>query len=206
LNGPRPARGLPQSTTVTRRSPNLVIAVYVVLGAWAVHALRYAIAPAGLGRLTHGYLQAAPPVLAGLFAIALARLCGAVVDRRASDGRALSWQARWALAALGFAVLYGAQENVELIAATGHAAGPAALLAHGGWIVLPLVIVAAGLLAALLRVTEVALERLHAALTRPPAPQRPDTHARAGLSRAVRRPRTAELARHLAGRAPPLAS
>jgi hypothetical protein len=191
---------------VTRRSPNLVIAVYVVLGAWGIHALRYAIAPAGLGRLTHGYLQAAPPVLAGLFAIALARLCAAVVDRRASHGRALSWQARWALGALGFAVLYGAQENIELIAATGRTAGPAALLAHGGWVVLPLVVAAAGLLAALLRVTEVALERLHAALTRPLARQRAQARARVPLPRAVRRPRTVEIAHHLAGRAPPLAS
>jgi hypothetical protein len=191
---------------VTRRSPNLVIAVYVVLGAWAVHALRYAIAPAGLGRLTHGYLQAAPPVLAGLFALALARLCVEVVDRRASRGRALSWQARWMLAALGFAALYAAQENVELIAATGHAAGPAALLAHGGWTVLPLVVVASGLLAALLRVTEVALERLRAAFARSSARARVDTRARVPIPRSVRRPRAAELARHLAGRAPPLAS
>jgi hypothetical protein len=191
---------------MTRRSPNLVIAVYVVLGAWAVHALRYAIAPTGLGRLTHGYLQAAPPVLAGLFALALARLCAAVVDRRASRGRALSWQARWALGALGFAALYAAQENVELIAATGHAVGPAALLAHGGWSVLPLVVVAAGLLAALLRVTEVALERLRAVLSRPRARRRAETGAPAVGPRAVPRPRTAELARHLAGRAPPLAT
>jgi hypothetical protein len=191
---------------VTRRSPNLVIAVYVVLGAWAVHALRYALAPAGMGRLTHGYLQAAPPVLAGLFAIALARLCAAVVDRRASRGRALSWQARWALGALGFAALFAAQENVELIAATGHAAGPAALLAHGGWIVLPLVVVAAGLLAALLRVTEVALARLRAAFARPSVRARADARARVPIPRTVRRPRAAELARHLAGRAPPLAS
>jgi hypothetical protein len=206
LNGPRPARGLAQSTTVTRRSPNLVIAVYVVLGAWAVHALRYAIAPPGLGRLTHGYLQATPPVLAGLSAIALARLCVEVVDRRASHGRALSWQARWALGALGFAALYAAQENVELIAATGHAVGPAALLAHGGWIVLPLVVVAAGLLAALLRVTEVALERLCAALMRPPVSARADARARVRIPRTLRRPQAAALARHLAGRAPPLAS
>jgi hypothetical protein len=188
---------------MTRRAPNLVIAIYIVFGGWAVHALRYALVP-GQVRGTHGYLQAAPPFLAGLLALALARLCVALVDRRATGGRALSWQTRWALGALGFAALYGTQETIELTAATGHVAGPAALIAHGGWIVLPLVIAAAGLLAALLRGTEAALDHFTAALPGPRIRPRVAAAAQAGIAQPIRRPQAAELATRAAGRAPPL--
>jgi hypothetical protein len=186
----------------TRRPPNLVIAIYVVFGGWAVHGLRYALVPTA-PRGTHGYLQAAPPILAGLLALALARLCVALVDRRATGGRALAWHARWALGAVGFAALYGAQETIELTAVSGHLAGPTTLIAHGGWIVVPLVIVAAGLFAALLRGTEAALEHLTDALPHPRL--RPRAPARASIAtvRPLRRPRAAALARHAAGRAPP---
>jgi len=187
---------------MTRRAPNLVVAIYVVLGAWAVHALRYALVPSA-PKGVHGYLQAAPPVLAGLLALALARLCVALVDRRATGGRALAWHTRWVLGALGFAALYAAQENIELFAATGHIAG-LGLLAHGGWTVVPLVIVAAGLLAALLRGTEVALARLGGALARPRLRPRATACAQLQIPRFVRRPQAAELASRAAGRAPPL--
>jgi hypothetical protein len=189
----------------TRRAPNLVIAIYVVFGGWAVHALRYALFPTA-PRGTHGYLQAAPPILAGLFALALARLCVALVDRRATHGRALAWHTRWVLGAIGFAALYGAQETIELTAATGHLVDPAALIAHGGWSVLPLVVVAAGLLAALLRGTEVALERLGAVLPQPRLQPRAARPASLPFARPLRRPRAPELARCAAGRAPPLAA
>src|SRR4051794_38087810 len=189
----------------TRRAPNLVIAIYVVCGGWAVHALRYALFPTA-PRGTHGYLQAAPPMLAGLLALALARLCVALVDRRATGGRALAWHTRWALGALGFAALYGAQETIELTAATGHLAGPAALVGHGGWVVLPLVVVAAGLLAALLRGTEAALDRLTAALPQPRLRARAAARALLTAARPLRRPRAAALARQAAGRAPPAAA
>jgi hypothetical protein len=186
-----------------RRAPNLVIAIYVVFGGWAVHALRYALFPTA-PRGTHGYLQAAPPILAGLLALALARLSLALVDHRATAGRALSWQMRWALGALGFAALYAAQETIELTAVTGHVVGPAELIAHGGWIVLPLVVVAAGLLAALLRGTEAALEHLGAALSRPRLRPRASAAPAVAIARPMRRPRAAVLARQAAGRAPPL--
>jgi hypothetical protein len=185
-----------------RRAPNLVIAIYVVFGAWTVHALRYALVPTA-PRGGHGYLQAAPPILAGLLALALARLCVALVDQRATR-RAPSWQLRWALGALGFAVLYATQETIELTAVTGHLAGPAQLIAHGGWIVVPLVIVAGGLLAALLRGTEAALEHLTAVFPR----LRPRAGGRPALAidRPPRRPQAAILASRAAGRAPPLAA
>jgi hypothetical protein len=186
-----------------RRAPNLVIAIYVVFGGWAVHALRYALMPAA-PRGGHGYLQAAPPILAGLLALALARLCVALVDHRATGGRALSWQLRWVLGALGFAALYATQETIELTAVTGHLAGPAQLIAHGGWIVGPLVVAAGGLLAALLRGTEAALERLTAELPR--LRPRASVALPVAVACATWRPRAPVLASRAAGRAPPLAA
>jgi hypothetical protein len=188
-----------------RRAPNLVIAIYVVFGGWAVHALRYALVPTA-PRGGHGYLQAAPPILAGLLALALARLCVALVDRRATGGNALSWRRRWALGALGFAALYATQETIELTAVTGRLAGPGQLIAHGGWIVVPLVIAAAGLLAALLRGTEAALEHLTAALPRPRLRPRASAAVPVAVARPARRPQAAVLASRAAGRAPPFAA
>lgn len=189
---------------MNRRAPTLVVSAYVVFGAYAVHALRYAIAPGAQPDGAHGYLHLAPLVLASLLPVVMARLCLVLVDRRATSGRRLSWHARWIFGALGFAGLYAAQENVELLAATGHVAGALPLLADGGWIVLPAVVVAGGLLAALLRGTEAALDRLTMALNRP----RPRPHAgcsvRPLLPRAAHTPKVAQLARHAAERAPPL--
>ncbi len=196
------AGGWHNRASMARRAPNLVVAIYVVLGAWTVHALRYALVPSA-PKGVHGYLQAAPPVIAGLLALALARLCVAIVDRRATGGRALAWHTRWALGALGFATLYAAQENIELFAATEHIAG-LGLLAHGGWTVVPLVVAAAGLLAALLRGTEVALERLGAALPGPRLRPRASTCAQLRILPVLRRPQAAALASRAAGRAPPL--
>ncbi len=186
-----------------RRAPNLVIAIYVVFGGWAVHTLRYALVPTA-PRGTHGYLQAAPPILAGLLALALARLCIALVDHRATGGRTPSWQLRWALGALGFAALYATQETIELTAVTGHVVGPAELIAHGGWVVVPLVVVAAGLLAALLRGTEAALEHLTATLPRPRLRPGAIAAPAVAIARPLRRPQAAVLARQAAGRAPPV--
>jgi hypothetical protein len=188
-----------------RRAPDLVIAIYVVFGGWAVHALRYALVPTA-PREGHGYLHAAPPILAGLLALALARLCVALVDHRGRGNRALSWQRRWALGVLGFAALYATQETIELTAVTGHVAGPGQLIAHGGWIVAPLVIVAAGLLAALLRGTEAALEHFTAALPRPRLRPRATAVPPVAIARPLWRPQTAVLASRAAGRAPPLAA
>jgi hypothetical protein len=90
----------------------------------------------------------------------------------------------------------------------GRLAGCSALLAHGGWIVLPLAAVAGGLLAALLRGTEAALDRLSIALAHERPRSRGDGAACAP-ARPVRgplRPRLAELACNAAGRAPPPAT
>jgi hypothetical protein len=183
----------------------MVVAAYVVLGGFGVHALRYALAPGGSAAPAHGYLTGAAPLLTGVLALALARLAFAAVDERAAGGRRLGWHLRWLLAALGFVALYAVQENAEALTATGRLAGPLALLAHGGWSVVPLAMMAGGVLALLLRGTEAALERLANAF----AGGRPAIRVLASLAaarhgRGATSPRAPELARNVAGRGPPL--
>jgi hypothetical protein len=188
-----------------RRTPRLLVAVYAVFGAYAVHALRYALDPVPAAAAGHGYLEGVPPLFAALLAMAAVRFAMAALDRRGAAGRALHWPARWLLATAAFLVLFALQENAEALLTAGHAAGPAALLGHGGWTVLPLATVAGGVLAALLRGTEHALERLwHAVAASTAAAPRP--RGLLVLTPAVpaaSAPPAAALARHLAGRAPP---
>jgi hypothetical protein len=182
-----------------RQVPRPVIAIYALLGVFTVHALRYAAFPEPDPHGGHGYLSFAPPLLGGLLAIAVVQLA---VDRRAPGGPRHGWRTRWILATLAFLALYAAQENAEALATTSRLAGPGALLGHGGWIVLPLTVAAGGLLAALLRGTEAVLARLaHAPAALPRLRHAARTATARG--RSERAPRTAGIARHLAGRAPP---
>jgi uncharacterized membrane protein YgdD (TMEM256/DUF423 family) len=190
------------------RTPRLLVLVYAVFGAFAVHTLRYALAPTASANAGHGYLGAVPPLLAALLAMALARFAVAVLDRRRMSGRSLPWAVRWLLGAAAFVTLFSAQENAETLLTFGHPAGPSAVLAHGGWTVLPLALLAGGLLAVLLRGTEEALERLSSALTghvrRLPRPSAVALQLRPAP--APRVPAVPVLALHLAGRAPPTTS
>jgi hypothetical protein len=192
---------------MSRGTPRLVVTTYVVLGAIGVHGIRFALAPSAQMHPAHGYLEAVPPLLAGVLALALARLAFAAIDQRAARGRRLGWRARWVLAALGFVALYAAQENAETLTATGHLAGPLALVAHGGWTVVPLAVLAGGVLALMLRGTEAALERLAIALAGGRAACRVLAQvAVVRYRRGTGWPRAPELARNVAGRAPPLTS
>src|SRR6059058_1443307 len=150
-----------------RQVPRPVVAIYALLGVFAVHAVRYAVFPAAGGHAGHRYLEFAPPLLGGLLAVAVVDLAlvGAV-ERRAAQGRRLGWRARWLRGTLAFLALYAAQENLEALTSVGHLAGPLTLLGGGGWLVLPLTVTAGGLLAALLRGTEAVLERLAPASAR----------------------------------------
>jgi hypothetical protein len=191
-----------------RRTPRLVVAVYAVFGAFAVHALRYALAPAPGAGAGHGYLGALPPLLAALLAMGMARFGLAVLARRRGDGQALHWGLRWLGGACAFVALFAAQENAEDLLTFGHGAGPSALLGHGGWTVLPLALLAGGVLALLLRGTERAIERVSLALAAggPHAPRWASIELVLARLRTLATPVVAVLARHLAGRAPPAIS
>ena len=171
-----------------------------------MHGLRYALDPSRRADAGHGYLTAAPPLLAALLALGVAQLLLGALGRSRSDGsRHASWPVRWAICSLALVTLFALQENVESLSAYGQIAGPLALLAHGGWTVLPLAAAGGAVVAAALRGADAVLASLRGAalatraalVGRGPAPV---------PSAVMLWPGAPELARHLAGRAPPLAS
>jgi hypothetical protein len=173
-----------------------------------VHGLRYALDPSRRADAGHGYLTAAPPLLAALLALGVAQLLFGAAGRRswALDARRARWPVRWAVCSVALVALYSLQENAESISTYGQLAGPVALLAHGGWTVLPLVAAAGGLVAAVLRGTDAVLA---SALDAAPAAVRARLAAGAAAIApfaVLLWPGVPELARHLAGRAPPRAS
>jgi hypothetical protein len=171
-----------------------------------VHGLRYALDPSRRADAGHGYLTAAPPLLAALLALGVAQLLLGAFGRSRSDGpRHASWQVRWAVCSLALVALYALQENVESLSSYGQIAGPLALLAHGGWTVLPLAAAAGGVVAAALRGTDAVLASLRGAalVTRAALVARRPSLAPSAV---LLWPGAPELARHLAGRAPPLRS
>jgi hypothetical protein len=126
----------------------------LVLGALALHQLRYALAygdrtSAALASQGHSYLGDLGAVLAAFAAsLVCARLLAAALGRLrpAPTGRALP---RAALAfAAALLAIFAAQELAEGALSAGHPGGLAAVAANGGWLALPLAL-AIGLAAAL---------------------------------------------------------
>jgi hypothetical protein len=116
------------------------------LGALAVHELRYLLAyghGAGeaLARQGHGYqsdLGGALVVLA-LASLLASVLAGALAPaaRSPDEPAGPAFRRTAALYSLALAAIFCAQELTEGAIAAGHPAGPAAVLAHGGWVFLP---------------------------------------------------------------------
>jgi predicted nucleic acid-binding protein len=179
-------------------------------GSLAVHQLRYMAGygqdPASaLSQQGHAYLSALTPLLTAVLVLAVGEIVhrlarrggGAAVDRPRSLSRL------WAGSTVCLALMYAAQEWAEGQLAAGHPAGVAGVLGHGGWTALAF----AALVALAI---SVALRGAAAALATRPAGRAP--HARARRTTAVRfappAPRAPldAVARHLAGRGPPLPS
>ena len=166
-------------------------------GAWAVHELRFTIAPVdgGVGP-GHSYLHAALPALTVLLALAAIGFAARLVAPRREPGAARSLRADWVSCALVLLVSFVLQEGGEsLLSAHG------AVFAAGGWLGVPLAVVIGLGVALLLRGARAAVEagarptaRLQLAL---PAPL-----SSAFAPPAARRPAVAPL-RHLAARPPP---
>lgn len=191
-----------------RERDTLRAAALLVTAWWAVHQLRYLLAyGAGasgeLARQGHAYLMAATPALGALVALAAARVL--VRAACAPPGRSVRAQrllALWPACAATILGLYVAQETVEGALASGHPAGIAGVLGHGGWLAVPLAILAGLVVAAAIRVSArldggplVVLTGLSDALARPAASWvMPAVHI------AIARP---ALACAGAGRAPP---
>ncbi|HEY3188844.1 MAG TPA: hypothetical protein VGJ70_15285 [Solirubrobacteraceae bacterium] len=170
-------------------------ACLLALAGFGVHQARYALAADHRGDVGHGYLTVAPVLLALVLALALGHAIAATAAGRASVPRR-RLQRGWLWSSVALVVLHVVQEAAERLIAGG---GPL----DAGWLlVVPLCIVAGGLVALGLRGADEALAAVARALPRPPL-DRPPTAVLVPPA-PVPRP-AAALARHLAGRAPPLA-
>jgi hypothetical protein len=150
----------------------------LVLGALAVHHLRYSLAfgddaAGALHQHGHAYLVVIAPALV---AIAVALAAAATLARAAtptlSPGGA-SLAQRATLYATALLAVYSAQELTEGALAVGHPGGLDALIANGGWIAAPLALLfgfAAAVVARLLDRVEEQLAGASrvASLPRPP--------------------------------------
>jgi hypothetical protein len=196
---------------VTNRRLRSVLAgrgfVLFPAAAYAVHQLRYELgfgsgSASALAAQGHGYLDSLAPWIAVLLALGfgsfLARLARAASGRaEVAPGRSLTSLAAvaWALLFLAYAV----QEWLEGVFAAGHPAGLPGIFGHGGWWAIPLSALAALLVAAALRLAEVAVEVVSRLAARrvpagPPLLLRPLSVTAVACS---------PLACRLAGRAPP---
>jgi hypothetical protein len=147
------------------------------LAALAVHELRYLLAygdRAGeaLASQGHAYLSdlggaLITLVLATLLATLLAGAL-APADRRPNEPTGGAFLRTAALYALALLAIFCAQELTEGAVAAGHPAGLAAVLAHGGWVALPLAL-AAGAVCSL---ASVALQGVEQTLARTPPRRR----------------------------------
>lgn len=178
-------------------------AAVLLAGAFVLHQLRYGLLPDAHGDQGHGYLPAAAAVVAGILALAgleFALSLFAALRGRDADGGPTSLKHLWGRAALLLLAIHGTQETVETVV-SGR---PLASLLAGWWLAVALA-AALGLASALLlRGGAAAVARVVAARERRHRRPRPAVaHLRRSVYLAARR-RDAPLARHLAGRAPPL--
>ncbi len=133
------------------------LAAVLVLGAFALHQLRYLIAFGGsssseLARQGHGYMADALPLI-GVFA--LSAVLATLIRGRFGAGLVRATLPRRA-AVLGFALLaiFATQESLEGTLAAGHPGGIAAVLAAGGWLAVPLAFILGAVAALVLRLLE----------------------------------------------------
>jgi len=182
---------------VSLSDPRLRRAALLSSGAWAVHTLRFALAPvdggAGPG---HAYLHTALPLLTVLVALAATGFVTRLVAPRDEGSAPRSLCTEWLACGVVLLAAFVLQESAE---STLSAHGP--VFAAGGWLSAPIAAVIGLAVALLLRGAQAAVaagaqaaSRLRAVLPELPTPAFPPP--------AAGRPATAPL-RHLAARPPP---
>jgi hypothetical protein len=126
--------------------------------AFAVHQLRYLLAFGGgagveLQRTGHSYLHSLVPwivllvgVAAGVFLVALGRACA---GQRSLPRFAVSFAGLWLACSVCLVAIFGCQEFLEGLFATGHPAGLAGIFGYGGWWAVPVAVCIGFVLAAL---------------------------------------------------------
>jgi hypothetical protein len=175
----------------------------MAVAAFALHQLRYLLAPPGASEAAdHAYIPFASGLVVLLFALAAGELALRVAGAR-DEGRGeaepRSFQVAWLVSSAGLLAIFVGQELAEALLAGGPLVSP---LAGGGLWALPLALALGALVALVLRLAGVAVSA--AVRRRTARASRPGTVARPRWRPA--RPSGSVLARHLAGRAPPLAS
>jgi hypothetical protein len=192
------------SVTLARISSPLRTSALIALGAFAVHQLRYLAsygdgAGAALGAQGHAYLQIVFPLV--LVVACSATLGSLAVTALARPRFAARGGVRWAYCTLALLTIFGVQESAEGLLSAGHPGGPAAVVGHGGWIVLPIAALVGRMVALLFR----GLESIERTLASPRPRWIAHRPASLGLARSMERPSLvrAPLAFGLARRPPP---
>ena len=186
-------------------------AALVAAGSLAIHELRYIAGYGGeagsaLAAQGHAYLSWLGPLVAAVLAV----VCGGFIASVASGVRRdepapLRSGCVWVLSTTALTVIFVVQETLEGMLATGHPSGVAAVLANGGWTAALFAVAIGGVIALLLRGAR-AVRAAAARVLRPTLPAAVAPLVSLAAISAPAAPRPAVLARHLAGRAPPLSS
>jgi hypothetical protein len=192
---------------VTSTASRLRFGALLVAGALSVHELRYALAfgrdaERAAAEQGHAYLSVLVPAVAVVVSLGAVHLLLALAGRRRVEAMAPSFSRLWVLASVALTGAYATQELIEGTLATGHAAGFAGVMGHGGWLAFVLALAVGALIALALRGAAAA-----------PCRARGSTWLgwRCPLDPPVglppwRREIVDAFARHLAGREPPAAS
>jgi hypothetical protein len=189
-----------------RTAHRVRLASVLAVGAFALHQLRYLVAFGGsssaeLAQEGHRYMSdLLPPISVLVLAAIVATLI------RGTEGASptrVPLARRIAVLSGALLAIFVGQELLEGLIATGHPAGPAAVLAAGGWIALPLAVAIGTLSALLVRALE-GVERTIALVheRRPRRVRPPAVRGRALPARGIGLPST-PLAFGLARRPPP---
>ena len=175
--------------------------VLVLVGALAVHELRYVLAGAHQDEQAHAYMPWLVPIACALLGLAFAEFGARLAVRVRSSDRPVYLPAgvRWLTASTLLTGIFALQEVAERLLAHGRVDVAESLVVHGGWAGLPLCFVVGAVIALLLRGARALLTRTWGS-SRPacariaePLPRLPNP----------RFPRGPVIARNLAGRAPP---
>lgn len=179
------------------RDPRLGGALTLV-AAFCLHQIRYALAPVAEADAAHGYLHAAPELLAGLLSLSIGFALARVTRCRGATAGRRPAAAAWCWCTLALLAILCVQELAE-----GHGA---MLVAHGGWIVLPLAALFGLALSRVLYAAEQAIEWAAETFLRGPRSPRADVIEAPGVrvGAVVCQLGPADPGFPVAGRAPPV--
>jgi hypothetical protein len=134
------------------RGWRLRLAALLAGASFAVHQLRFTLAPGSNAHQGHAYLTVLAPIVVGVLMLAVAQFAGALTRGRAS-GRIPPLRRLWLVSSAALLAVYCLQELAEGLLSPGHAG----VFAAGGWAAAPLALVA-GLVVALLMRAAAAVE------------------------------------------------